>query len=601
MRIFTIIIALLFVTLASCDNKQRNTELNQETENNFQYIRYEEPADPSEVKETAWNDISEGLTGSFASIDKRYDRSVPPKVQMANQWKAYAWKGERIHKQLLLWSASDLGDISFEWGKFSDKDGNDLPVENLKARFVRYLLTDEFAEGCGHRKPQDFAVSLVADAIDEVSEFSYEPKTTRPVWITIDIPDNIPGGKYEGKLVVKTTGGDQLDFLIELTVGNLVLPGASEWSYHLDLWQNPYAVARFHNVEPWSQEHFDYLRPLVEMLANAGQKVITTSITERPWNGQTEDPFGSMIKWTKKKEGDWEFDYAIFDKWVAFAQSCGIKKLINCYSMIPWGNKFIYFNEQKGTYDSLVAEPGTQAYKEHWTPFLKDFAEHLKTKQWFSMTSIAMDERPVEMMEAAIKLVRDVVPDMKVSLAGNYHTEIEADLFDMCVASGQSVPAEVLTKRAAEGKNTTYYTCCVEAYPNNFTFSPPAESTWQGWYAAANGYDGYLRWAYNSWVKNPLTDSRFRSWPAGDTYLVYPEARTSIRFERMREGIQDFEKIKVLKKRLEQLDTEEAKKALSDLETLLNKFQISALADVSAEGMVTEGQDMVNGISKELF
>lgn len=46
---------------------------------------------------------------------------------------------------------------------------------------------------------------------------------------------------------------------------------------------------------------------------------------------------------------------------------------------------------------------------------------------------------------------------------------------------------------------------------------------------------------------DPLTDSRFRAWLAGDTYLVYPDARSSIRFERLREGIQDAEKIRILK------------------------------------------------------
>ena len=46
---------------------------------------------------------------------------------------------------------------------------------------------------------------------------------------------------------------------------------------------------------------------------------------------------------------------------------------------------------------------------------------------------------------------------------------------------------------------------------------------------------------------DPIRDSRFRKWAAGDTYLVYPEGRSSIRFERLVEGIQDWEKIRSLK------------------------------------------------------
>ena len=83
--------------------------------------------------------------------------------------------------------------------------------------------------------------------------------------------------------------------------------------------------------------------------------------------------------------------------------------------------------------------------------------------------------------------------------------------------------------------------------PTLFTFSEPAEASWLMWHAVAGGYDGYLRWAYNSWTKDPLHDSRFRSWAAGDCYLVYPGS-SSIRMERLVEGIQDAEKIRILRK-----------------------------------------------------
>jgi hypothetical protein len=266
--------------------------------------------------------------------------------------------------------------------------------------------------------------------------------------------------------------------------------------------------------------------------------------------------------------------------------------------MIPWGNRFIFFNEETEKFDTLVASPGTAAYESHWEPFLRDFSKHLKEKGWFGKTAIAMDERSVEDMEKAIKLVNRVVPGMKITLAGGYHPEIEDDLFDMCVASNQRIPKEVMNKRSAAGKYTTYYTCCVEAFPNNFTFSPPAESAWQAWYAAHKGYSGYLRWAYNSWVKDPLIDSRFRNWPAGDTYFVYPEARSSIRFERLREGIQDFEKIKIIREKLREQNSPEAINKLQLLEDHLQKYEISALDTVPAASMLHEGKSILIQISK---
>lgn len=98
----------------------------------------------------------------------------------------------------------------------------------------------------------------------------------------------------------------------------------------------PYAVARYYQVPLWSQEHLDAMRPLMKMLANAGQKIITATLTHKPWNGQTEDYFDTMVTWIKRADGTWTFDYTIFDRWVEFMMSVGIDKQINCYSMVPW-------------------------------------------------------------------------------------------------------------------------------------------------------------------------------------------------------------------------------------------------------------------------
>ncbi len=81
-----------------------------------------------------------------------------------------------------------------------------------------------------------------------------------------------------------------------------------------------------------------------------------------------------------------------------------------------------------------------------------------------------------------------------------------------------------------------------------------------------------LRWSYNSWVENPLTDSRFRTWPAGDTYMVYPDARSSIRFERLIEGIQDAEKIRVLRKQYSDENSSESLTKLNQMEEAIKYF-----------------------------
>lgn len=95
----------------------------------------------------------------------------------------------------------------------------------------------------------------------------------------------------------------------------------------------------------------------------------------------------------------------------------------------------------------------------------------------------------------------------KVSGAGDYYPEIEPKMYDLCLAYGHTLPDSVREERRRSGKLSTVYTCCIEAYPNTFTFSEPGEASWLMWHAVAGGYDGYLRWAYNSWTKDPA--SRF--------------------------------------------------------------------------------------------
>ena len=264
------------------------------------------------------------------------------------------------------------------------------------------------------------------------------------------------------------------------------------------------------------------------------------------------------------------YDYTVFDKWVEFMMNeVGIKDLISCYTMIPWALSFDYFDQATNRVQFIKAAPGEEAYAEYWGTFLKDFSRHLREKGWFEKTAISMDERPMEAMREAIKVIKAADPEFKITLAGNYHEEIQGDLYYLSIPYGNQFPEEVKAERERKGQISTVYTCCTEAFPNTFTFSEPAEAVWTVLHAVAGGYDGYLRWAVNSWPMDPLRDSRFRTWAAGDTYSIYPGPRSSIRFERLVEGLQDCEKIHILR---EELAAKGANGKLKKLNVKLSEF-----------------------------
>lgn len=473
-----------------------------------------------------------------------------------------AWRGEKVFAQAVVSSEEELKDVRLSVSDL--RNGKSLiGAENIRLQFVSYVVSDlldttKYGQ-CGSREDKSkWGEVLVADVLDFNDSMTVPAGRKQPVWMTVSVPSDARPGKYSGKLTVTSSNAKSRSLNVELTVADHVLPSARDWAFHLDLWQNPYSVARYENVPLWSEAHFEAMRPVMRMLAEAGQKSVTATIMSRPWNGQTEDAFGSMVTKIRRIDGTWLYDYTIFDRWVEFMFSLGIDRQINCYSMIPWALQFDYIDQATSSPATFQAAPGSEEYNEYWGAFIADFARHLKAKGWFEKTMIAMDERPLESMQAVLGLIRKIEPAFKISLAGNYHEPVIYDIVDFSetFSGKQEFPESAKAKRKELGLTTTFYTCCAEAHPNMFVISNPDEAAWLGWFAQADGYDGYLRWAYNSWTLDPLTDARFRTWPAGDCFVVYPGGRGSVRFSKLVEGIQNFEKVRILRSRWQETGNE---------------------------------------------
>ena len=551
-----------------------------------------------------WQSVHGSIRAAWGSSDVRYAWNSLPDVQRLHRHEQLtAWRGERVSALALIYggvATDSVAPLTLQLSSF--KSGrHTLPTQAVQAAFVRYVKTDAWSTpdgrgaGCGHRPDHTiFDSTMVADIIDpHAASLPLDAMSTRSVWVSCQVPTDAVPGTYSGHLTVKAGKRTVAKLPLSIKVVARTLPAPSEWAFHLDLWQNPFAEARYYGTPLWSDAHLAAMRPSMEMLAAAGQKVITTSIMHKPWNGQTEDHFDSMVTWVKKLDGTWSFSFDVFDRWVEFMMSCGIDSQINCYTMIPWSLTFPYYDEASKRMQSARTAPGDAAYEEMWVAMLKAFSQHLRQKGWFSITAIAMDERPMRAMQHAMEVIRKADPEFRVALAGNYHPEIESGLFDYCIAldQGALLPKDVLARRKAEGKKTTVYTCCSTHKPNTFTFSDPCEASWYGFYVAHSGYDGYLRWAYNSWTAHPLHDTRFRSWPAGDTYVVYPYGRSSVRFEKLIEGIQAHEKIRILR---EQFTASGDSAKLAQLNAWVEQCNLNSQYTDSYPALIREWQQRLN-------
>lgn len=552
-----------------------------------------QPHDGAEV----WGRMRQSVAWSWGDTDTRYPKFDLPVREQTALWQTKAWRGERVNGQAVLWTNRALEAVTVSASDLRGTGGTVIPAEAVRTHFVRYVMTDELnpdGGGCGHRPdPAEWDSSLVADVLDTVRIRNLAPCTVQPVWVQVAVPREAEAGRYRGTLTVSGKNLRPMKIRIQLDVADRTLPEPKEWAFHLDLWQNPYAVARYYGVPLWSRAHFDAMLPSMKMLAEAGQKVVTASIMHRPWAGQTYDPFDSMIAKTKRTDSTWTYDYTLFDRWVDFmTNEAGIDRQINCYTLIPWALSFDYFDPATGRVQFLQAEPGSAAYRDYWLPFLTDFARHLREKGWFGRTAISMDERPLKAMQEAIRLIKEADPEFKITLAGNYHDEIQADLYDLSIPYTHRFPAAVKAAREQAGRISTVYICCTESFPNTFTFSAPAEAAWLPVHAVAGGYDGVLRWAYNSWTADPLRDSRFHTWAAGDCYLVYPGGRSSIRFERLIEGIQQAEKIRILRERLAAAGDEAALAELNETVALFTPEGIER-SGIEPEAMLVQLKELL--------
>jgi hypothetical protein len=121
------------------------------------------------------------------------------------------------------------------------------------------------------------------------------------------------------------------------------------------------------------------------------------------------------------------------------------------------------------------------------------------------------------------------------------------------------------------------------------------------WYTAAHNYDGFLRWAYDAWPNDPMRDARHELWPAGDCFLVYPGGNSCIRFEKLREGIVDFEKLRIIKEKAAVSKDPAVKNLIAQLNNHLQTFLTEKDFDskkITAD--VQKGRDLVDQLSVKL-
>ncbi len=503
---------------------------------------------------------NKGIELWVADINKRlYPNSFGRDLE-TREINVQALKNEWVSLQIGVRSCDEKISITTMWEDFRGLETWELiNKENCKTRFCGLVPVDENGQ-------------LTPDPLFEEKCWEVPANQSQGLWLTIKLPKKITTDIYTGALRVYVNEKLAARFKINIDVIDIIMPDPVDYKFYLNIWQDPEPISRFYNTEPFSEKYWKITEKYVESLVSHGQKSILCTIMYAPWGGVRGFPLPSMVEWKfpgiwKSGEGDkFTFDYSAFDRYVEICMSKGIKESIHCYSVVqgPGNNKkcpIVYRNTVTGEVKTQNTIIGDDRYKEAWKFMLRDLVSHLRKKGWLEKTYIGMDEKPHEDMEKIWPLLKTCAPELKIALAGqgggftDNADELAIFIEKLYDLDDPEYHYPDIEARKASGKITLNYTCCAPWWPNTFLFSPPSESREIAWISESKGLDGYLRWAYNSWPDDVWNQPRY-VWPSGDMFFVWPGKDgpiESIRWEMLREGIEDYEAIQTLKEKIKKL------------------------------------------------
>lgn len=417
---------------------------------------------------------------------------------------------------------------------------------------------------------------LYADILHTEEAREYEADAVVPVFFRFSIGADVSPGTYEGRIrLCRSLHFSDEEALGEVTVTLTVLPyrltQRGDSPLYLDLWQYNCNIARHTDTHAWSDAHLALLDKYLASLGALGQKALTLVLSEAPWIGHNciyEDYYKanlyeySIVPITKRKDGKFDYDFSIMQRYIDMGESHGIKEELSVYGLIGngWGAgepmfappakdypdalRIRYFDEASRTYRYMRTSEEIDAY------LLAVYGYFVKTEQIDRVRLAADEPHDAAAFRRSLLHVKALCPRFRYKAAIDNASFISefGDIIDDFVPAITCLGRELSTLRGYQKSmpqsRFAFYVCCKPERPNTFLASPLPESYLMGILPSYLGLDGFLRWNYTCWTDDPFTDVRYR-WPAGDMHFVYPakngEPLCSLRYFALLRGLQFYD------------------------------------------------------------
>ena len=471
---------------------------------------------------------------------------LPP---MYDSVKLFGIRGEIISGQLVISAKKNLANVTVEISELkNNKTGNNLPPENAGWNFVGSIpLTkntpNQPVSALVRQAPARFPEYLMGE-----KQIDVRGKTWQSVWLTISIPDKASSGTYSGKVTVRSDQEAQ-----SVPVSITVLPLTIPVERHLNIveWYNTNNFSRFHGIqEEYSPAWFDMLRKYADNMVEHRQNSFRVDM--------------DVITIQQSKEGVFSFDFSRFDQIADVFWSTGKMDYLETGFLALRGEKgwsdtnfrWKVFKVKNSETGEVITMPG----KDVIPSLVAAFETHLRKKGWLSKTWFHIQDEPavhnaLSWIEFS-RFIHQYAPDLRRMDA----IETTHLLNDIEIAVPKldhfSTWYNQYKKWEQKGNELWFYTVGIyqgSLFPNKTIDVPLMDSRIMHWLNYKYDATGYLHWGWNQWNEDPMQDVGMH---IGDGWHVYPSkdgVLNSLRWEEMRNGIQDYEYLWMLENKIMKL------------------------------------------------
>ncbi len=478
-----------------------------------------------------------------------------PAGKSPNSIRIDAVRNEYESGQIIVTANGKIEKLTAKAGPVTGPDG---PKPRVKVQFVGYVPVMRGTTGTPPEHLVAKGAGSYPDPLLESSSVSVEPGKTQSIWITVYVPKGAVAGSYKGSIEVTADGASRV-VPLEITVHPFTLPDAR--TLHITNWYSPHNLAKAHGVEVYSEAYWKWLEVWARFMADYRQDTIITHIID-------------LIKGNDDGNGNLTFDFSRFDRYVEIFKRAGVIGIIEGGHIAgrngPWD-----VPDFRGYYPRIAMPDGSmrknpevnvtsEEYKLFLSQFLPALQKHLEDRCWLDHYVQHLTDEPIpenaESYKKAAAYIREFAPKLRI---------IDASMCDQ-IAGAIDIwvpqPPEFEKKmqffrdREKAGDTVWFYTCLSPKgkYMNRFIDYPLLDARLMHWVNFKYDLPGYLHWGFNYWQgANAFADLE-PNWggdnylPPGDSHIVYPGKKgpmSSIRLEAMRDGIEDYELLRLLEKK----------------------------------------------------